>query len=254
VEESTPLVRLLTADEFFAAETVESLPVPHLGIGPGPVTGVVGQTYAGKSITTCSLGISIATGKPLWGTWRVQQGVWLHTDEQGRRQTKKLIHRLARGQGVSDEELRALIACGTIRIAILPDLRLTTDKATEHFRRLFEGVRMVTCDSLRPMLGGVDENSSQVRGYMDALSSASEASGATVTLIHHGGKTPVDGSARTRKEMSRGSSAIIDEFQTMLVLSKKKGDPVTLVSHEKDRALGGTVDDLVFALKTCRRP
>lgn len=241
---SAPLVRLLSADEFFAAEVVESLPIPALGIGPGPVNGMVGQTYAGKTIASCSMGLSVALGKDLWGAWRVQQGPWLHLDyEQGRRQTKKLIHRLARGQGITDEQLRALIAGGTIRIAILPDLRLTTDKASEHFRRVFEGVRLVTCDSLRPMLGGLDENSSQVRGYMAALSNASDSSGAAVSLIHHGGKTPNEGSVRTRKEMARGSSGIIDEFQSMFVLSKKKGDAVTLVTHEKDRFLGGTVSD-----------
>jgi hypothetical protein len=43
--------------------------------------------------------------------------------------------------------------------------------------------------------------------------------------------------------MSRGSSAIIDEFQSMLVMSKKKGEPVALVTHEKDRELGQEVAD-----------
>jgi hypothetical protein len=237
-------VRCLTADEFFAAENAERLTIPALGIGPGPVNGFIGQAWAGKTISSCALGIAVALGKSVWGTWSVQQGPWLHLDyEQGRRQTKKLIHRLARGLGVTDEQLRALIADETIRIAVLPDLRLTTEGAADHFKRTFEGVRMVTCDSLRPMLGGLDENSSQVRGYVSALSTASEASGAAVGLIHHGGKTPAEKTDRTRKDMSRGSSGIVDEFQSMFVMSKKKGDLVTLVTHEKDRALGMTVPD-----------
>jgi hypothetical protein len=238
------LVLCLTADEFFAAESPAKLVVPALGICPGPPTGIVGQTYVGKTITGLSLGLSVALGRPLWGTWSVQQGPWLHMDyEQGRRHTKKRIHRLARAFGISDEQLRGRITDGTIRIAVFPDLRLTTVNATDHFRRAFEGVRIVTCDSLRMMLGAVDENSSQVRSLMGSITTASDASEAAVSLIHHAGKTPNEGSQRTRKEQARGSSAIVDEFQSMFVLTKKKGDEVTLVTHEKDRELGEAVAD-----------
>lgn len=237
------LVRCLTADEFFTAETTANLVVPDLGICPGPPTGFIGQAYVGKTITALSFGMSVALGKPAWGLWSVQQGPWLHLDyEQGRRHTKARIHRLARGFGVSDEELRALIADRVIRIAVLPDLRLGTPKAADHFKRVFEGVRLVTCDSLRPMLGGVDENSSQVRGLLGVLSAASDATDAAVALIHHGGKTPIEG-GRPRKETARGSSGIVDEFQSMFVMTKAKGDAVTLVTHEKDRELGMAVAD-----------
>ncbi len=237
-------VRCLNADEFFAAENVESLTIPALGIGAGPVNGWIGQAWSGKTISICSMGLAVATGKPLWGTWNVHRGPWLHLDyEMGRRQTKKTIHRLARGLGIIDDDLRELISDGFIRVAILPDLRLTSDQAADQFRRAFAGVRLVTCDSLRPMLGGLDENSSQVRGYIGALSSASDSSGAAVELIHHAGKTPNEGSQRTRKEMARGSSGILDEFQSMFVQSKKKGEALSLVTHEKDRALGQAVAD-----------
>ena len=78
---------------------------------------------------------------------------------------------------------------------------------------------------------------------MGAVSSASDATGAAACIIHHGGKSPKEGESRSRKEMSRGSSAIIDEFQSMLVMSKKKGDAVALVTHEKDRELGHEAED-----------
>jgi hypothetical protein len=198
----------------------------------------------GKTIVALALGMAIALGRPLWELWNVSRGPWLHLDyEQGRRHTKARIHRLARGFGVSDEELRELIEVGTVRIVVMPDLRLTTPNATDHFRRVFDGVRLVTCDSLRVMLGGIDENSSQVRALMSAISSASDATGAAVALIHHAGKTRTDGD-RSRKEMARGSSAIVDELQSMFVMSKKRDERVTLVTHEKDRELGGeTVAD-----------
>jgi hypothetical protein len=247
--EQPSLVRCLTADEFFAAESTANLVVPSLGICPGPPTGFVGQAYVGKTIVAFSFGLSVALGRNMWGVWPVQQGPWLHLDyEQGRRHTKARIHRLARGFGVPDELLRELIANGTIRIAVLPDLRLTTDRAADHFKRAFEGARLVTCDSLRPMLGGVDENSSQVRALMGSLTAASDASAAAVALLHHGGKTPIEG-GRPRKETPRGSSGIIDEFQSFFVMTKAKGEPVALVTHEKDRELGLAVADFGLCIE-----
>ena len=238
------LIRCLTADEFFAKESDANLVVPALGICAGPPTGIVGQTYAGKSITTLSFGLSVACGKPLWGAWATQRGAWLHLDyEQGRRHTKKRIHRIARAMGVTDEELRDLFENRTVRVSVFPQINLTTDNAADHFKRAFEGVRLVTCDSLRCMIGAVSENASEVRDLLRVLTRASDATEAAVALIHHGGKTPDEASQRTRKEMSRGSSAIVDEFQSMLVMSKKKGDPVTLVTHEKDRELGHEAAD-----------
>lgn len=129
-----------------------------------------------------------------------------------------------------------------IRIAVLPDLRLDTANAVEHFKRAFDGVRLVTCDSLRVMLGGLDENSSQVRSVISVLSVASDATNAAVVLLHHAGKPAPEGD-RARKDLPRGSSGIVDELQSLFVLTKKKGDDVTYVSHEKDRELGAPVAD-----------
>jgi RecA-family ATPase len=122
-------------------------------------------------------------------------------------------------------------------------LNLTTDKAIDHFKREFEGVRLVTCDSLRCMIGAVSENASEVRELLRVLTRASDATDAAVGLIHHAGKTPEEPSQRQRREMGRGSSAIGDEVQSMFVMSKRKGDPVTLVTHEKDRELGVEASD-----------
>ena len=55
-------VHCLTADEFFAEESEANLIVPALGICPGPPTGVIGQSYAGKTIVTLSFGVSVAVG------------------------------------------------------------------------------------------------------------------------------------------------------------------------------------------------
>ncbi len=238
------LLQYLSAEDFFAEESDTNLVVPALGLCSGPPTGIIGQQYSGKTIATFSFGLSVASGKDLWGLWRVKSGAWLHLDyEQGKRHTKKRIRRLARALGLADEELRQLLESRRVRIAIFPELNLTTEKAVDHFKREFEGVRLVTCDSLRCMIGAVNENSSEVRDLIRVLTQASDAADAAVALIHHGGKTPKEGETRSRREMARGSSAIADEFQSMLVMSKKKGDLVTLVTHEKDRELGHEAAD-----------
>lgn len=242
---------ILSPEELFAPEQSSDCVVPHLGICAGPPTGLVGEAYSGKSLASTALGLSVASGFPLWNKWRVKEGVWLYLDyEQGRRHTKNRIRRVARGMGLSDEELRYLVESRRIRVAVFPELNLTSEKATDHYRKLLEGVTVVTCDSLRVMLGGVDENSSQVRPLMQHLTRASEASGAAVVQVIHGGKPPASGkSGRSRKHAARGSSAIIDELQTMLVLTKAKGDELVLVSHEKDRELGYTVPDFGLQLE-----
>ncbi|MGD0680037.1 MAG: AAA family ATPase [Polyangiaceae bacterium] len=238
------LVHYLSADDFFAEESDTNLVVPALGLCSGPPTGIIGQQYSGKTIATFSFGLSVATGKDLWGVWRVKQGAWLHLDyEQGKRHTKRRIRRLARAMGLVDEEMRQLIEKRILRIAVFPELNLTTERAIDHFKREFEGVRLVTCDSLRCMIGSVNENSSEIRDLIRVLTRASDATDAAVGMIHHAGKSPKEGETRSRREMARGSSAIGDEFQSMLVMSKKKGDAVTLVTHEKDRELGHEAGD-----------
>lgn len=231
-------IQFLGHDELLAPESPADLLVPTLGLGAGPAHGFFGQGYSGKSICAgFSLGMSVASGRPVWGAFRCKQGIWVHLDyEQGRRRTKILIQRLMAGMGIDPEEVR-----GMIRAAILPPVKLTTSGALDHFKRALEGAAIVTCDALKGMTPGIDENSSEMRDYVDILGEASGATGCAANLIHHAGKTPMEGS-RPRKEAGRGSSGIFDACQSVWVMSAKKGEP-TMVSHEKDRELGYTVDD-----------
>jgi len=242
-------IHVLTTEQLFAEEISDSLLLPKLGIGSGPPIGIVGQAYAGKSLLSLSLGLSVSFERPVWGAWKARQGSWLHLDyDQGRRHTKSRIHRLALGLGISPDELRAGHDGGAFAIAIYPELLLTNPKALQLLCKAFEGKSLVTLDALRPMLGGVDENSSQVRALIHLLSSASESTGAAVVLLHHAGKTPIEGK-RARKEISRGSSGIVDELQSLFVMTKIKGDRQALVTHEKDRELGYLVDDFGLTIE-----
>jgi len=244
-EQSPPtlaeIAPLLDFDDIFAPEPDPKLVVPHFGITPGPPIALIGQGYVGKTIIAMSMGIAVASGKDVFGVHRCMQGNWRHLDhEQGRRHTKSRIRRLVAGLGIDREELR-----GHLSVAVYPRLTLTSPNALDYYKQLFDGQDLVTIDALKGVTPGVDENSSEIRDYIDLLSRASEATGAACVLIHHGGKTPIGGN-RPRKESARGSSAIFDACAAAFVLTGVKGDPVH-VSHEKDRELGFTVAD--FGLK-----
>ncbi len=230
-------VDLLGVDEIFASQPDANLLVPALGISPGAPTGLFGQGYVGKTILATSVGLSVATGRPVWGIYRVRQGPVLSLDyEQGKRVTAIRTQRIARGMDVDPEALRSTMSWG-----ILPRLRLTTPGAEDLFCRVFDGYALVILDALKGLTPGVEENSSEIRDYMGTLTRASERTGATCLLLHHAGKTPPVGN-RPRKEMGRGSSGIFDECQTVFVATSEKGAAV-YVSHEKDRELGSTVQD-----------
>ena len=242
-ERSTDFVPILPTERFFSGAITTPAIIPGIGFRNGPPFGLFGQAYVGKTIMALSMGLSVALGRDLWGRWPVKQGSWLHLDyEQGEHISVGRIRRLLRGFGVSDEELRDLLDRGVIRLSVYPSLLLTMPKADDHLRKSFEGITIVTCDSLRQMLGDMDENSSQVRPFIKKLSTASESSGAGVALLGHAGKTPLEGK-RARKEIPRGSSAIIEEPQSYFTITKQKGDATALVSHEKTREEMGLLPD-----------
>ncbi len=236
---------VLSVEELFTPQTDAAFLVKDLGLAPGAPSFLIGQGFVGKTITAMSLGISVATGRPIWGQpWApTRTGRVLHFDyEQGRRVTSKRLQRLAAGLGVSQAELSGRWGCG-----VLPRFDLTTADAIEIYSRLCEGYALVILDSLKGATPGVEENSSAIRDFVRVLTAASERTGATMLVIHHAGKSPLAGQGRPRKEMGRGSSAIFDEAQSVFVLTGEKGQPF-LVTHEKDRERGSTVEDFTLSI------
>lgn len=217
-------------------------PVPWvcepLGLAPGAISLVAGYGYSRKTMAMQSLGLSVAAGKQVWGLFSARRGPFVHLDyEQGRRLTQERYQRLARGMGFELADLPA----GALRVACMPRLYLDAKETFDDLVRLVDGASFVLVDSLRAAFPHADENSSEVRSYLDVLSRVSERTGAAFAVIHHARKPQKDNDAGATFAI-RGSSALFDACQSVYVFIGEKNTPTT-VHHQKDRIRGACLDD-----------
>jgi hypothetical protein len=214
-----------------------------LGLAPGAVSLVAGYGYSRKTMALQSLGLSVAAGRPAWGLWSVRKGPFVHLDyEQGRRLTQERYQRLARGMGFELADLGA----GSLRVACMPRAYLDESGVFDELVSLVGDAVLVLVDSLRAAFPHADENSSEVRTYLDVLSRVSERTGAAIAVIHHARK-PNAQNGGTATHAIRGSSALFDACQSVYVFEGAKDTP-TRVHHEKDRVRGTTLAE--FGLTT----
>ncbi len=238
-------IKWLGVDELFAPQTDAAYLVKDLGIAPGAPTFLVGQGGVGKTMAAMALGISIVTGQPIWGTnWKPSRtGKVAHLDyEMGARLDALRLQRMALGMGVSVDELR-----GKWRTAAFPPIKLTNKRALDFLCYAFDGLALAILDSARAMMPGVEENSSQVRDYLDLCAVASEKTGCVPLIIHHAGKTDIRGT-KARKEMGRGSSAFFDAASSYFVMTGEKASPF-LLTHDKNREQGTYQPDTTLQIK-----
>jgi hypothetical protein len=217
-------------------------PVPWicepLGLAPGAISLVAGYGYSRKTMALQSLGLSVAAGKQVWGLYSARRGPFVHLDyEQGRRLTQERYQRLARGMGFELADLEP----GTLRVGCMPRIYLDEKQTFDDLVRLVEGAAFVLVDSLRAAFPHADENSSEVRSYLDVLSRVSERTGAAFAVIHHARK-PQQGNDTGATFAIRGSSALFDACQSVYVFIGEKNTPTT-VHHQKDRIRGACLDD-----------
>lgn len=222
--------------------------VPELELvrGPGAPHVVGGYGYSGKTMALQSLALSLVSGFPVWGTYRVEgQYKVLHVDyEQGERLTQRRYQRLAKAMGI---ELPAVAT--NIGVASYPRLRLAA-AARDAWAFMTEGYDLVIIDSLRAANGG-DENSSQFRDGLDMLGHISALTGCRAVVVHHARK-PTEGAQGGAKASLRGSGAIFDALDCCYIFSGDKGEP-TRCCHEKARSSGELIDDWALIIRDVER-
>ena len=209
--------------------------VPALGIAGGAATLLAGYGFAGKSMAAQSMAIACASGHPLWGVYTVKQCPVAHLDwEQGFRVSAERYQRLAKAEGLDLSDL-------PIRLGVHPAIGLDAPDAEDVYAHGFGDAGLVIVDSLRAAAPTADENSSEIRQFIDVLNRAAEKTGATVLIIHHARKPSADAADGARYKI-RGSGAIYDACGSVFVLAGEKGQPARM-SHEKCRNRGVLVDD-----------
>jgi hypothetical protein len=183
-----------------------------LCIGPGRPTLIAGYGFSGKTLCSQDMAFSVAAGERIWGKFFAQQGSVLHLDyEQGEHATFRRYQRLRYARGITADQLgdRLSVSC-------FPRFYLTDPDAEDVLLEECKGLRLVLIDSLKAACKGIEENSSEIRAYLDILTRVSEQTGTAFVVIHHAGKGSPD---RDKRESVRGSSAIFDACGTVLKLS-----------------------------------
>jgi hypothetical protein len=201
---------------------------------------VAGYGFSGKTLALQALAVSLASGRPVWGAYRGRQARVLHIDrEQGDLLTRRRYQRLAAAMGVD------LAAMGdSLAVAVMPQIALTRAHERQ-WREIMTGRDLVIIDSLRASTAGVDENSSEIRGCLDLLAGASEATGCRGVIIHHS-KKPQQNDPGGRFAI-RGSSSIYDACDSVYLFASAKGEPVS-VEHAKARTQGDSVPDFALVI------
>lgn len=227
------------ADAVFAPLPPLQPLVEGFGFYPGPPTIFAGAGFTMKTLATQSLALSVASGVEAVGRFPVRQGRVRHLDlEQGQRITFERYQRLAAGLGIGVEELRGRLS---VVIANAPEVHLDSPRAGDVYASEFDGYALAAIDSFRAATPNADENSSEVRRYLDLLANVSEKTGCAFIVIHHARKS-IDGAAD--RASLRGSSAIFDAAAAVYVFSRARRHEPVLVRHEKDRVTGVLQPDL----------
>ena len=185
-----------------------------LQLAPGRPTMLSGYGGAGKTMLACSLALAIATGqRRAWDVLDLQRcGPVRHLNwEMHEDSLRSRYQRLAHGMRV-DLASSGLGLCSRRQLA---GLTLTSPTVVRDLSAVLDGCAMALFDSFRAAIPGVDENSSEVRRYLDVLLEVTERTGCVMLVIHHLGKSSADPrQQRDPVQMLRGSSGINDALDT----------------------------------------
>lgn len=216
--------------KFLSLSELETVPEPPnylieaLDICPGRPTQIAGTGFAGKTIAAESAILSIITGERVWGEFVCRKGPCVHLDyEMGRRATLRRYRKLCNGMGID-----WLQVIPWLKLAPLPHIYLNSAGVENDLKRCSENAAFVLVDSLRRALPGEDENDSKITSFIDAMTRASEVTGACFMLLHHSTTKTKSLEGQDARGAGRGTSAIFDASGAVLVMTGKKGEPVTV--------------------------
>ncbi len=223
------LLKALDHDPWNIMETREIFaPLPPfpwliegLQIGPGRITLLCGYADVGKTVVAQSLALSVATGSAVWGVFRPQRtGKVLHLNgEIGAYMARQRYQRLANASG---SDVDALVASGNLRLSNYPEARLDDEDFEPKLRDLCAGHVMVIIDSLRAFSGALNENAKEIGIALLMLARVSQATGATIIVLHHNRKPSQNDVGGDATAIS-GSSSILGGADCAFVMKAADG-------------------------------
>jgi len=226
-----PVMRLLGPDEIFA-------PLPPIeyaigGLLPRASLMLLGG-YGSSAKTWLALDMLCAVGAgDRWlGILPCEAGRALFVDyESGERELRRRIQLLAAG--------RALSRIDGIAIAPMPSAYLGHHKLERELYRCAEVCRLIVLDSLRAASPAADENDSSFRTGLDTLKRIAEHTGCSFCVLVHskkaGAPSKAGGDADPRESL-RGSSAIFDAADVILVSNVNRADECLEIAQTKARS------------------
>jgi len=235
-------IEWLGADGIFCEHPEPEWIVPDLCIGPGRASCIASYAGIGKTLVAQDIALAVASGGLAFGHMRVRKGRVRHVDRDQGRATMRRYWRLARGRG-----LRMGDVAGRIEVALFPNLTLT-DSSDALWLDVCGGWDLVILDSMRGLVPGAEENSSDIQALLLRLAGFSFSTGCTFLILHHFGKTPLGGGKQDLERL-RGSSGIGAGLGAVFTMTGKK-DEARLVTHVKahEDASCGLHDDFHLEL------
>lgn len=188
--------------------------IPSLSIGPGYPTMFAGFSHSGKTMLLQDMMLDMAAGKFLFGAYHVKKPLrCLHLNyDQNAVNTRTRYAKLLRSKSYKADDLHS-----AFELCNRPPAYLNDIKAKLALRRKCERFDVCLIDSFLAALPGVDENASNIRRYLDELAEISEATGCTMMVIHHAGKSR--GEEVEERQKPRGSSAIVDAVDGLFTVT-----------------------------------
>jgi hypothetical protein len=207
-------------------------------LGTATLALVYGEPGSGKTFAATDLAMHIALGWPWFGR-SVTPGAVVYVACEG---VAGLSNRLAAFRRRHDLPTDVPLAVVPAALNLGPgghDAQRVVDAVKSVETRTGQAVQLIIVDTLARALGTGDENSSQDMGaFIAACDRIRVATGATVLIVHHRGKSQQAG--------ARGSSALLGAVDTAIEIEKRDTGRVAKVVKQKD---GDDGEELGFTLE-----
>jgi len=225
-ESKAPRKRVGSLRGTWPADIVPSLNPEYLvkGLAPaGALMQVYGEPNCGKSAVMLDMACHVSLAMPYRGR-RVMREQVAYFALEGRQSIENRVIAWCQHHDIERDRVRVLIVSGELDLRRLDSaddaIRLIADAVIESR----EPIRWIIIDTQARAMPGASENASEdtsaMLGNCDRIRAAT---GATVTLIHHGGKDPTKGARGHSNQLGAVDVAIEVADRTIIVRKDRDG-------------------------------